>query len=210
MGATLKRIDSPEDFRDVLHLEHALVLICFRERELSSQSRQAIEKLNGQWPVYQLFPDDHPDTWKWANDLIEPSEEEQTSEAMVWLEKGSALDCLIGVDKTSSEVISRLTHDCFINGKVHSLNAPREMAPFNVELLKILCCPETHQALSPATPAILQKLNQQIESGRLQNRSRNPVKEKISNGLVRADGAVIYPMRHNIPILLVDEAIPLG
>ena len=36
------------------------------------------------------------------------------------------------------------------------------------------------------------------------------VKEKIDEGLVRADGKYLYPIRHNIPVMLVDEAIPLS
>jgi uncharacterized protein YbaR (Trm112 family) len=36
------------------------------------------------------------------------------------------------------------------------------------------------------------------------------VKEKIDEGLVRADGKFLYPIRRTIPILLVDEALPVG
>jgi len=35
------------------------------------------------------------------------------------------------------------------------------------------------------------------------------VLERIDAGLVRADGKFLYPIRHDIPIMLVDEAIPL-
>ena len=45
----------------------------------------------------------------------------------------------------------------------------------------------------------------------LQNRSASqPVRDKIEDGtLVCSDGRYLYPMRRNIPILLVDEAIAL-
>ncbi len=33
--------------------------------------------------------------------------------------------------------------------------------------------------------------------------------EKIDGGLVREDGKCLYPIRGNIPIMLIDEAIPL-
>jgi len=77
------------------------------------------------------------------------------------------------------------------------------------ELLKVLCCPETHQTVRWAETALVEKLNQQIAAGVLQNRGGRSVTEKIGAGLVRADGRVLYPIRGNIPIMLVDEAIAL-
>jgi uncharacterized protein YbaR (Trm112 family) len=78
------------------------------------------------------------------------------------------------------------------------------------ELLKILCCPETHQEVRLAEAAVIDKLNGQIAAGALVNRAGQPVKEKIEGGLVRADGKVLYPIRRNIPVMLVDEGIPLA
>ena len=77
------------------------------------------------------------------------------------------------------------------------------------KLLEILCCPETHQDLRPAESALLDSLNRQIASGTLKNRAGKPVKEKIDGGLIRADGKFVYPIRQNIPVMLIDEAIPL-
>jgi uncharacterized protein YbaR (Trm112 family) len=79
----------------------------------------------------------------------------------------------------------------------------------NAELFKILCCPETHQELLMAEPALIEKLNQQIAAGGLTNRAGQPVKERIDGGLVRADGKFLYAVRKDIPVMLVDEAIPL-
>lgn len=76
------------------------------------------------------------------------------------------------------------------------------------ELLKLMCCPETHQKLREAETALIQKLNQQIASGALKNRAGQVVTEKISGGLVREDAKFLYPVRQH-PIMLVDEAIPL-
>ena len=78
------------------------------------------------------------------------------------------------------------------------------------ELLKIMCCPETHQPIAVAEPSLIEKLNQQIASGQLKNRAGQPVQEKIDGGLVRADKKFLYPIRQNIPIMLIDEAIPLA
>ena len=77
------------------------------------------------------------------------------------------------------------------------------------ELLKILCCPETHQSLALAEVSLVESLNRQIEAGQLLNRAGQPVKEKINGGLVRSDGQFLYAIRENIPIMLIDEAVPL-
>ena len=77
------------------------------------------------------------------------------------------------------------------------------------ELLKILCCPETHQELRLAEAAEVEKLNRQIAGGTVSNRAGQPMKDKLHGGLIRADGKYLYPIRRNIPVLLVDEAIPL-
>ncbi len=80
----------------------------------------------------------------------------------------------------------------------------------DAELLKILCCPETHQEVRVADQAVIDKLNRQIAAGTLKNRAGQPVQEQIDSGLVRADGKYLYPIRRNIPVMLVDEGIPLA
>ena len=79
----------------------------------------------------------------------------------------------------------------------------------DADLLKILCCPETHQEVRLAEPTVIDKLNGQIAAGALKNRAGQLVQEKIEGGLIRADGTVLYPIRRNIPVMLVDEGIPL-
>ena len=78
------------------------------------------------------------------------------------------------------------------------------------ELLRLLCCPETYQDLRLAEPALLDLLNRQIASGSLKNRAGHAVSAKLDAGLVRADGKLLYPIRHNIPVMLLNEAIPLS
>jgi uncharacterized protein YbaR (Trm112 family) len=78
------------------------------------------------------------------------------------------------------------------------------------ELLKIMCCPETHQSIALAEPPLIQKLNERISGGQLRNRAGKEVTEKIDAGLVRDDGKFLYPIRNDIPIMLIDEAIPLS
>jgi uncharacterized protein len=77
------------------------------------------------------------------------------------------------------------------------------------ELLEILCCPETHQALTLADARLVEQVNAAMAGGGLRNRAGQTVTEKIDGGLVRADGGVLYPIRQDIPVLLIDEGIPL-
>ena len=77
------------------------------------------------------------------------------------------------------------------------------------ELLKLLCCPETHQPLHLANAAVVDELNQRIGSAELRNRAGRKIAEKIEAGLVREDGKCLYPVRKRIPVMLLEEAIPL-
>ncbi len=79
----------------------------------------------------------------------------------------------------------------------------------SAELLKVLVCPETHLELSLADPAVLGRLNQAIASGQLTNKAGQPVKQKLDAALLRTDGAVAYAVVDEIPMMLVDEGIPL-
>jgi uncharacterized protein YbaR (Trm112 family) len=77
------------------------------------------------------------------------------------------------------------------------------------ELLDMLCCPETKEDVSLADAGLVEKLNAKIEAAQLKNRGGEIVKEKMDSGLIRADRKVLYPIREDIPIMLIDEAIPL-
>jgi uncharacterized protein YbaR (Trm112 family) len=77
------------------------------------------------------------------------------------------------------------------------------------ELLRILCCPETHQEVREAEPTLIARLNQQIAAGAFRDRGGKPVSEQIDGGLIRADGRFLYPIRHGIPVMLVDDAMPI-
>ncbi len=77
------------------------------------------------------------------------------------------------------------------------------------ELLEILVCPETHQPVRPAEDELLSRLNEAIRSGGVTNRGGNAVDDPVEEGLVREDNKVLYPVREDIPIMLIDEAIEL-
>jgi len=77
-------------------------------------------------------------------------------------------------------------------------------------LLDILVCPESRQPLRLADEALLDRLNVSVRAGSLTNKAGLPVSDPLDEGLVREDGKVLYPVRDDIPILLIDEAIPLS
>lgn len=76
-------------------------------------------------------------------------------------------------------------------------------------LLDILVCPETKQPLHVADEALLAKLNASIRAGGVTTRGGETVTSPLSEALVREDGGVAYPVRDDIPIMLIDESIPL-
>ena len=77
------------------------------------------------------------------------------------------------------------------------------------ELLDILACPETKTPVHLAEQALIDELNERITQGEVSNRGGKQVENKIDGGLVREDGAYLYPIEDDIPIMLIDEAIPL-
>ncbi len=77
------------------------------------------------------------------------------------------------------------------------------------ELLDILVCPETKQPVRLAGTDLLRMLNRAIAAGEVKMRDGQLVEDRIEEGLVREDNGVLYPVRDSIPIMLIDEAIPL-
>ncbi len=81
--------------------------------------------------------------------------------------------------------------------------------PISQELLAILACPETKQPLTLATADLISNMNARISQGQLINRAGKSVTEQIDGGLIREDGQYLYPIRDDIPIMLIDEALAL-
>ena len=77
-------------------------------------------------------------------------------------------------------------------------------------LLEILVCPESQQPVAAADSGLLDRVNDAIEAGSVVNRGGEAVTEVLPEGLVRKDGRVLYPVRDGIPIMLIDESIPLS
>ncbi len=77
-----------------------------------------------------------------------------------------------------------------------SIRLPLSERGVDKELLEILCCPLTHQALRIADEAALVRAT--AKASRL-----------ISEGLIREDGKILYPISDGIPLLVPEEGIPL-
>lgn len=75
------------------------------------------------------------------------------------------------------------------------------------DLMPLLCCPETRQALAVAPGELVEKLEALRDGGKLLNRAGKPVGEPIREGLVRADGMVFYPVSGGIPLLVLEEGV---
>jgi uncharacterized protein YbaR (Trm112 family) len=81
--------------------------------------------------------------------------------------------------------------------------------PIPADLLEILVCPETKQPVAPATPAVLAALNAAIRAGTVYNRAGVRVDSELAEALARRDGRVVYRVDGDVPVMLVEEAIPL-
>jgi uncharacterized protein YbaR (Trm112 family) len=77
------------------------------------------------------------------------------------------------------------------------------------ELLEILACPEDKTPVRLADAEMIEAVNERIRQGAVKNRGGETVSEELTEGLVREDGKFLYPVRDDIPIMLIGEAIPL-
>lgn len=77
------------------------------------------------------------------------------------------------------------------------------------ELVDLLQCPETKSPLRLADKSLVAKINEAITAGAIKNRIGDTVEMPLSGGLVTDSGNLLYPIVDDLPIMLVDEAIPL-
>ncbi len=77
------------------------------------------------------------------------------------------------------------------------------------DLLAILCCPDTKLDVTLADDALIDKLNAAVRQGTLKNKAKKAVTEILDGGLIRADRKILYPIREDIPVMLIEEGIPL-
>ena len=85
----------------------------------------------------------------------------------------------------------------------------RRQVNIDKDLLAILCCPDTKQGVSLADEALIAKLNEAVSRGQLKNKANKPITEPLDGGLIRADRKILYPIREDIPVMLIEEGLPL-
>lgn len=88
-------------------------------------------------------------------------------------------------------------------------SSTRRPVQVDKDLLAILCCPETKLDVSLADDALIGKVNDAVGRGVLKNKAQKPVTEMLDGGLIRADKKILYPIREDIPVMLIEEGIPL-
>ena len=88
-------------------------------------------------------------------------------------------------------------------------SSTRRPVQVDKDLLAILCCPETKLDVSLADDALIGKINEAVNRGVLKNKAQKPVTEPLDGGLIRSDNKILYPIREDIPVMLIEEGIPL-
>jgi uncharacterized protein YbaR (Trm112 family) len=80
----------------------------------------------------------------------------------------------------------------------------------DAQLLALLVCPATHQDVALAQPAEIERLVQAIRDGEVRTVTGKEADPALDGALVRQDGAVAYPVRDGIPVMLVEEGLAIG
>lgn len=75
------------------------------------------------------------------------------------------------------------------------------------QLIEILVCPESKQPVALAGAEILESVNAAVAAGSAVTLGGGTVADPVTEGLLRADGRILYPIREGIPIMLIDESI---
>ena len=78
------------------------------------------------------------------------------------------------------------------------------------DLLSLLVCPETKKNLELADEATIAKVNAAIAEKKAFTKGKEKVEQPIDGGLLRqGDKKYLYPIRNNIPVLIVEELIEI-
>lgn len=77
------------------------------------------------------------------------------------------------------------------------------------DLVEILVCPETKQTVRLATAAELSSINEKVRAGTLRSRGGEAVQTELVEGLIRADGKILYPVDDGIPVMLIEDSVEL-
>lgn len=80
----------------------------------------------------------------------------------------------------------------------------------NPDILPMLRCPATGEALVFADAQMLERVNAAITAGDARDQLDQRVSESVDGGLVNATEDRLYPIRESIPTLISEDAIRLA
>lgn len=80
--------------------------------------------------------------------------------------------------------------------------------PISHHLLDILRCPISHDPLKPLEPELLTRLNGAIGLGEIHHDDGLLITQPLTAGLITLTGKWIYRIDDDIPVMLVEQAIP--
>ena len=78
------------------------------------------------------------------------------------------------------------------------------------DFLSYLVCPEDRSPLHAADKGLVVRLNAALEAGRLTNRAGKLISRTMDGEFVHGDRTIAYPIVDAIPMLVIDEGIPLA
>ena len=78
------------------------------------------------------------------------------------------------------------------------------------KLLDLLVCPATRQPLALLDKPGLEALNRAIAAGSVKHADDTPQTEAIREALITRDRKLLYRVDDGIPVLLIEEGIPVA
>ena len=82
--------------------------------------------------------------------------------------------------------------------------------PISKDLLEILCCPRTKVPVQMLAEERLGELNERIQSGGVKYHDGTDVDKPLDEGLITEDGETTYRIDDSIPVMLIDQGIPMA
>ena len=80
--------------------------------------------------------------------------------------------------------------------------------PISEQLLEILRCPASKAPLRPLSDEEIAELNARIKNEAVTYQDGSAVESPLAEGLITEDGATVYRIDENIPVMLVEMGIP--
>ena len=81
--------------------------------------------------------------------------------------------------------------------------------PISPDLLEILCCPRSKVPVQMLSEEQLAALNGRIEAGEVKYQDGSTVEKPLQEGLITEDEEPAYRIDDDIPIMIVEQGIPL-